>query len=119
MQIAETIAAEVGSWPGVTAHPHRFGGTEFQLNGHEIGHLHGNWQADLPFPIRMRKELVAAGKAELHHILPNTGWVTFYIRSPDDVPAVVELFRLNYERLRASAQHASGEGDAEATPEDA
>lgn len=99
--IAEAIASNVTSWPGVTAHPHRFGGTEFQFNGHEIGHLHGGRQADLPFPVRMRKELVAAGKARLHHILPETGWVTFYIRGAADVPAVIELFRLNYERLTA------------------
>lgn len=103
--IAAAIEHEVASWPGVTAHPHRFGGREFQLNGHEIGHLHGGHQADLPFPVRMRQELVAAGKAELHHILPETGWITFYIRGAADVPAVVELFRLNYERIAARRQY--------------
>lgn len=101
VEIAEEIASKVLSWPGVTAHPHRFGGTEFQFNGREIGHLHGGHQADLPFPVRMRKELVAAGKAQVHHILPETGWVTFDIRGAADVPAVVELFCLNYERLAA------------------
>lgn len=101
MSIATEITSEVSSWPGVTALPHRFGGTEFQLNGHEIGHLHGGHQADLPFPVRMRKELVAAGKAQLHHILPETGWVSFYLRGSEDIPAVLELFRLNYERLTA------------------
>ncbi len=111
--IASAISAEVQGWPGVSAQPHRFGGVEFQLNGHEIGHLHGGRQADLPFPVRVRKELVAAGKASLHHMLPDTGWVTFYIRGAADVPAVVELFRLNYERLSARGQHAPvGEEDA-------
>jgi hypothetical protein len=113
--IAAEITSEVTSWPGVTAHPHRFGGTEFQLNGHEIGHLHGGRQADLPFPVRVRKELVAAGKAQLHHILPETGWVTFYIRGAEDVPAVVELFRLNYERLTSRRQHQVGADDEAAT----
>src|SRR3712207_7057353 len=41
-----------------------FGGVEFRVRGHEIGHLHGSRLADLPFPVRMRKELVAGGKAE-------------------------------------------------------
>ena len=104
--ITASITAEVESWPEVTSHPHRFGGVEFQLNGHEIDHLHGSKQADLPFPVAMRKELVAAGKASLHHILPETGWVTFYIHSAADVPAVVELFRLNYNRLRTRRNHA-------------
>lgn len=115
--IATTIATEVGSWPGVTAHPHRFGGTEFQLNGHEIGHLHGGHQADLPFPVRMRKELVAAGKAELHHLLPETGWVTRYIRSAADLPGVVELFRLNYDRLRARRHQLDATNDPDGAAE--
>ncbi len=97
--IATMIEREVRSWPGVTVEPHRFGGVEFQVNNHEIGHLHGSRQADLPFPVRVRKELIATDRAAPHHILPETGWVTFYIRGADDVAGAIELFRLNYERL--------------------
>ncbi len=110
--IAAEIASAVQSWPGVTGHPHRFGGIEFQLNGHELGHLHGSRQADLPFPVRVRQELVASGKAQPHHILPETGWVTCYIHGAEDVPAVIALFRLNYERLSGSRPQL---GKAEAT----
>ncbi len=99
--IAKMIEREVLSWPEVTAVPHRFGGTEFRVKDHEIGHLHGNRLADLPFPVRMRKELVKAGRASPHHVLPDTGWVSYHIRGVEDVPAVVELFRLNYDRLMA------------------
>src|SRR5262249_3443653 len=53
---------------------------------------------DLPFPVRIRKELVDAGRASQHHVLPSSGWVSFYIRTVEDVPKVVELFRLNYRR---------------------
>ena len=80
---------------------HRFGGVEFRVNGHEIGHLHGGRWVDLPFPVRIRKELVAAGKAQLHHVLPQTGWVSYQIRDEEDVEGALELFRLNYERLAA------------------
>src|SRR3954465_8893464 len=97
--IARIIESEVLSWEGTTAGPHRFGGVEFRVNHHEMGHLHGSRQADLPFPVRVRRDLVAAGRASLHHILPDTGWVTYYIRSHEDVPAVIELFRMNYDRL--------------------
>lgn len=97
--IETAITSELAGWPGVTVHPHRFGGVEFQLNGHELGHLHGGRQADLPFPVRVRQELVAAGQAEPHHILPETGWVTFYIHGTEDVPAMLALFRRNYDRL--------------------
>jgi hypothetical protein len=99
--IAERITREVTGWPGVEAKPHRFTGIEFRVRGHEIGHLHGDHWADLPFPVRIRKELVAQGKARLHHVLPQTGWVSYPIRSEDDVSGALELFRMNYERLTA------------------
>src|SRR5262245_28860635 len=115
--IAEQIEREILSWPDVTAHPHRFGGVEFHVNQHELGHLHGDRLADLPFPVRVRREPVAAGRASQHHILPNTGWVSYYIRSAADVPGAIELFRLNYDRLaqrsRAMAAGNGGLGGAE------
>ena len=99
--IRETIEREVGGWPGVETRGHRFGGIEFRVNGHEIGHLHGEKLADLPFPVRMREELVGAGKAQVHHVLPQTGWVSYRIHGPEDVEGALELFRKNYERLTA------------------
>ena len=99
--IAQAIEREVLSRPGVEAAPHRFGGGEFRVNHHEIGHLHGDRLADLPFPVRVREELVATGRASPHHVLPDTGWVSYHLRSAEDIPAVVALFRLNYERLTA------------------
>ena len=77
------------------------GGVEFRVNGHEIGHLHGERLADLPFPVRMREELVGAGEAQVHHVLPQTGWVSYRIRQPEDVEGALELFRKNYARLTA------------------
>jgi hypothetical protein len=97
--VAETVEREVLSWPGVKAGPHRFGGREFRYDGQEVGHLHGDRLADLLLPVHIRKELVAAGRAQPHHVLPETGWVSFYINSVEDIPALLGLFRLNYERL--------------------
>ncbi len=70
MSISETIHREVLSWHGVTEEPHRFGGVEFRLGKRELGHLHGDYLADLPFPVRVREELVREGRALHHHILP-------------------------------------------------
>jgi len=95
---SERIRREVASWPGVTAAPHRFGGVEFRVGRREIGHLHGDRLADLPFPKRIRDELVSAGRAEPHHILPETGWVSYFMRTADDARGAIELFRLNYDR---------------------
>ena len=96
--IAGRIAREVGSWQGVTAQPHRSGGVEFRIGRREIGHLHGERWADLPFHRRIRDMLIETGRAQPHHVLPETGWVSKQIRSEEDVADVIELFRLSYER---------------------
>ncbi len=83
--------------------PHRFGGVEFRVDAREIGHVHVGGVADLLVSVRMRRDLVAAGRAAAHHALPHSGWISFRIRSEHDVPAAVELFRLNYARIRGTA----------------
>jgi Family of unknown function (DUF5519) len=98
--IAAQIEQEVGSWEGVTTLEHRFGGIEFRLGRRELGHLHGERWADLRFQKGVRDMLVDTGRAQPHHVLPNTGWVSKQIRTSADVDEVIELFRLSYERAR-------------------
>lgn len=93
----ERIHASVTSWVGVEAHPHRFGGTEYVIGKREIGHIHGDRLVDIPFPIKVHDELVAAGRAELHHILPESGWVSFYLRQEADVDSAIALLRTSYD----------------------
>ena len=102
--LAKQIEDEVVEWAGVEVRPHRFGGVEFRVNGHEIGHLHSDRMADLPFPVRMRRSLVEAGKAQVHHVLPETGWVSYRMRGEEDVDGAIELFHMNYERLTEHAR---------------
>jgi Luciferase len=94
---AETVRAEIEQWDGVSTHPHRFGGVEFRIGRRELGHLHRTI-ADLPFPKRERDELIAAGKARPHHVLPQSGWVTVPMLTAADAANVIELFRRNYDR---------------------
>jgi hypothetical protein len=96
--ISTQIQREVGSWPGVRVDMHGRGMTFFHVGRREIGHLHGERLADIPVPIRIREQLVAAGKASLHYLHPKTGWISYYINGQDDVEPVIELFRLNYYR---------------------
>lgn len=105
----DSIRREVLSWPGVTEEPHRFGGVEFRLGKRELGHLHGDYLADLPFLLRVREELVAQGKALPHHILPQSGWVSYPIRDAAAVPGALDLFRLAY--ARATAKRGAGAAD--------
>jgi len=101
----------VEAWPGVEVRPHRFGGVEFRVGRRELGHLHGDRVADLPFPRRVRDELVASGRALPHHVLPDSGWITFPIRSVEDVDRAIELFRLAHERAERARKRRPG-GDA-------
>jgi hypothetical protein len=106
--IGGRIEREVGSWEGVSTRPHRFGGLEFRLGRRELGHLHGERWADLRFHRGIRDMLVETGRAQPHHVLPETGWVSKQIRTDEDVDEVIELFRLSYERALV-AQRISSE----------
>ena len=93
-QIVDTLL----TWQGIETHPHRFGGTEFLIGKREIGHIHGDSLVDIPFPKKIRDEIVAAKEAEPHHILPETGWVSFYLREDGDVERAIALLKRSYER---------------------
>lgn len=92
----------VSRWEEVAARPHRFGGTEFRVGHREVGHVHGDSLVDIPFPLGVRDELVEGGAAEPHHVLPQSGWVSVYLRKPDDVARAIQLLRRSYEIARAS-----------------
>jgi len=96
------------TWPGVAAQPHRFGGTEFNLGKREVGHIHGDHLLDIAFPKRVRDELVAAGLAQPHHVLPNSGWVSFYLRKEGDVEQAVALLRRSYDLAREQQERKYG-----------
>jgi Family of unknown function (DUF5519) len=93
----EKIDAAMRGLPGVSAGPHRFGGTEYRVGRREIGHVHGDALVDIPFTKKVREELVAAGRAERHHVLPESGWVSVWLREAGDVDRAVELLKLSFE----------------------
>jgi hypothetical protein len=94
---------------GVETAQHRFGGVEFRLGRRELGHIHGDSLVDIPFPKRVRDEIVAAGEAEPHHILPTSGWVSLFLRTDADVDRAIQLlersFSLAIAQRSAAAEH--------------
>ncbi len=44
-----------------------------------------------------RNQLLTGGRAEPHHILPDSGWVSIYLRQASDVDRAIELLRLSFE----------------------
>jgi hypothetical protein len=92
-----SITKALTGWTDVKIQPHRFGGVEYVIGRREIGHIHGDQLVDIPFPKKVRDEIVAAGRAQPHHILPETGWVSFYLRDGDDVEKAITLLHESYE----------------------
>jgi len=91
------IEKEAGSWAGVVAVPHRFGGTEFRMGSAEIGHIHRDGTLDIPFPMSVRNQLLAEKLVRPHHYRPESGWITLYVHE-DNVRQALELLRLSYLR---------------------
>ena len=93
----KVITETLTSWEGVSTAPHRFGGVEYRLGTRELGHIHGDHLVDIPFPKKVRDEIVNAGLAQPHHILPETGWISFYLREAGDIEKAIELLHCLYE----------------------
>lgn len=108
----QRITAVVAAWDGVSSQAHHFGGVEYVIGKREIGHIHGDQLVDIPFPKKLRDELVRAGKAEPHHILPKTGWASFYLREPADIDAAISLLAASYEIARKQKSKSQAEGEA-------
>jgi hypothetical protein len=101
---AERIRREMTGWPGVTTAAGEYGETDFVVDGRSLGHVHGGHQADIPFPRRIRDELVAVGRIGPHHVHPDSGWTTLYIRTDADAQEAIELLRINYDRIIQRAE---------------
>jgi len=91
MQEIETRAIAL---PGVRLRVHRLGGIGFARGRHELGHLHGNGLLDLFVGREQRDALVAAGRAEPHHVFAESGWISFRVRSPADISHALDLLAI-------------------------
>jgi hypothetical protein len=96
----DAVVNQVSIWDGVSVEPHRFGGREFKLDNIEIGHIHNGGLVDIPFTRAIREQLVAENLAEPHHILPESGWISFYMRRDGDLEKALWLLKLSYLQKR-------------------
>ncbi len=121
---SEQIIDVVTSWPGITVAQGSRGELSFRLGRREIGHLHGDAAAQLSFRLGRREIGHLHGDAAAHFSFPRHVWVALYkqgriephpifvdllgpaarrIEAESDVQAVIDLLRLNYERLTTLA----------------
>jgi hypothetical protein len=103
MTPSEQITNEVTSWAGVTAGHGRRGEFAFKVGRFEIGHLHGDHAAHFSFPKEVWHRLFASGRITHHPVFPGReGPGARPINDQSDVRDVIELMRLNYDRIVAS-----------------
>jgi hypothetical protein len=97
---SEQITEEVTSWPGVEAGPGSRGEFAFTVGRRQIGHLHGDHAAHFTFPKDVGAELRTQGRIGPHPVAPDKpAWGARRIETEADVRDVIELLRLNYDRV--------------------
>ena len=102
MTKSEQITNAVTAWPGVEAGFGARGEFGFKVGRREIGHLHGDHVAHFGFPKDVWQELFDRGRIDYHPVFPGKpGYGARRIENEEDVRDVVELMRLNYDRVVA------------------
>ena len=95
----DEIETEVLSWQNTNVSIHKYGGLQFNYLGKEIGHIHSNDLLDVLFKLKTKGTLMEIGRISHHHVFIKSGWVSFYIKQPDDKSYALQLLRLKYEGL--------------------
>jgi hypothetical protein len=90
----ESLEARALELPGVTPARHRYGGFGFVRDGREFAHVHGNGLLDVWLNRELAAEIVAAGRAEPHHIFGPSAWISFQLRTPDDCEPALALMQI-------------------------
>lgn len=105
---ADLVTRAVGAWDGVAISEGRLASATFHLGRRELGYVHsgpaGAGVADLPFPRRLRDELIAAGRARPHRAMPESGWVSVPVRDAAEADEAIALFALARERATAARE---------------
>src|SRR5829696_9855082 len=99
---SQRITDEVTSWDGVDSGYGKRGEFGFYVNGHEIGHLHGDHAAHFSFGKEVGTALREQGRVVDHPVFPGkNAMAARRIGDEDDVRDVIGLMRLNYDRIVA------------------
>ncbi len=97
---SQTIVDEVTSWPGVEAEAEERGELAFKVGRRQLGHLHGDHAAHFSFPKPVWIDLREQGRIVPHPVFPDKrGPAARRIKDEADVRDVIELLRLNYDRI--------------------
>jgi hypothetical protein len=94
--LLDEIETEVLTWPGTKSTLHKYGGTQFDYQDMEIGHIHSNGLLDLLLNLKTKQQLLAEGRVTDHHTFTKSGWVSFTIKNKEDKANALALLRIAY-----------------------
>ena len=90
--------------PGVSEAAHRFGGTEFQVDGVEFMHSHGPTWLDIRLSKDDQASVLKSRQALPHRFAPQAGWVSFRIKSSQDLVNGRKIIQLAYEYAKKNLE---------------
>ena len=61
-----------------------------------MGHIHNEGLDDIPFPMKIRNELVNSARVQPHHVLPQSGWISYPISRETGTNYQKDNVKLNY-----------------------
>ena len=112
-ELLAMVERELLDWPGVSKERHGGGSgkggfpvppaTVYKFGRRALGHIHDTGVADLAFTRGIHDQLISDGRAK-PHAAGFAGVVSYRIREPEDVPGVLELFRMSYDRAKTAAE---------------
>lgn len=90
------VLDHVTDWPGVDPVACPDGTVELYVGDSLAGHVYDTGLVDLAFDRAIRDQLLTEGRADRHHREPDSGWVSAWLRAPQDIRDVRWLLRLAY-----------------------
>ena len=103
-ELFENLKTWILQLPGVTQATHRFGGTEFKVEGVEFMHHHGPSFLDIRLSKSDQATALNKGTAIPHRFAPQAGWVSFKIEKPEDLELAKKLIQLAHENAKTSME---------------
>lgn len=99
--LADEVANELATWPGVSFERRHDGATIARYQQHELGVLYPErGVAEIPVLASEHDELIEHGEAEAAKTTERSSGVSHDIHGPSDVTAALELFDRRYRDLR-------------------
>ena len=103
-ELFEDLKSWILTLPSVTQAQHRFGGTEFKVEGLEFMHHHGPSLLDIRLSKNDQATALKGGTAIPHRFAPQAGWVSFRIEKPEDLESAKKLIQLAYQNAKTSME---------------